>query len=297
MEITLYLDVVLAVNFSVDLILLLMLRSVLKLKGRWIRLAAGSAAGAIFSALFLWLWLWLSLVKGMGGGLLLFLRAAWVLAAGWVMVRTAFSLNRGEGRKAMACLFLCGAAAGGILQGVGSGILPGAGVPGAAAAGDGVWAGGTAAAAGGAGFSQLGLVPLLLLLAAGCLGAEGLICMMREAAAERECRYQVTLCYRVRKARAEGFLDTGNRLRDPVSGRPVHGVSRKLLEELCPAADKLTPIPYRTIDGGGSVLWAVTLDKMEVVQGKRAFVYERPLVAASPASLQMRNGCRILLHT
>ena len=164
MEITLYLDVVLAVNFSVDLILLLMLRSVLKLKGRWIRLAAGSAAGAIFSALFLWLWLWLSLVKGMGGGLLLFLRAAWVLAAGWVMVRTAFSLNRGEGRKAMACLFLCGAAAGGILQGVGAGILPGAGVPGAAAAEDGVWAG-RMAASGGAGFSQLGLVPLLLILA------------------------------------------------------------------------------------------------------------------------------------
>lgn len=303
MEITLYLDVVLAVNFSVDLILLLMLRSVLKLKGRWIRLAAGSAAGAIFSALFLWLWLWLSVVKGIGGGLLLLLRAAWALAAGWVMVRTAFSLNRGEGRKAMACLFLCGAAAGGILQGVGggilqgAGILPGAGVPGAPAAGGGVWAGGTAAAAGGAGFSQLGLVPLLLLLAAGCLGAEGLICMVREAAAERECRYQVTLYYRGRKAQAEGFLDTGNRLRDPVSGRPVHVADRRLLEELCPAADKLTLIPYRTIDGGGSMLGAVTLDKMEAVQGKRVFVYERPLVAASPASLQMRNGCRILLHT
>ena len=44
MEITLYLDVIFAVNFSVDLILLLMLRRILKLKGMWIRLAAGSAA-------------------------------------------------------------------------------------------------------------------------------------------------------------------------------------------------------------------------------------------------------------
>ena len=52
MEITLYLDVIFAVNFSVDLILLLMLRRILKLKGRWIRLAAGSAAGAIFLPCF-----------------------------------------------------------------------------------------------------------------------------------------------------------------------------------------------------------------------------------------------------
>ena len=55
-------------------------------------------------------------------------------------------------------------------------------------------------------------------------------------------------------------------------------------------------IPYRTIDGGGAVLTAVTLDRMEAVQGKRRLVYERPLVAASPVKLQMKNGCRVLLH-
>ena len=67
--------------------------------------------------------------------------------------------------------------------------------------------------------------------------------------------------------------------------------------EICPGTDRVTMIPYRTIDGGGSVLGAVTLDRMEAVQGTRSLVYERPLVAASPASLKMRNGCRILLHT
>ena len=69
---------------------------------------------------------------------------------------------------------------------------------------------------------------------------------------------------------------------------------RKLLLELCPKAGKVSMIPYRTIDGGGAVLTAVTLDRMEAVQGKRRLVYERPLVAASPVKLQMKNGCRVL---
>ena len=254
MEITLYLDVIFAVNFSVDLILLLMLRRILKLKGRWIRLAAGSAAGAIFSALFLWLWFWIRFIKGIQGPGLLILRVILIPASGALMIKTAFSLEKGQWKKTLAGLFLAAAVTDGLLAWLWEGTY-------------GLF---------GEHFSVFHLKPavLFLFLAAGCLAGEGLLQMVQE-----------------------GFLDTGNRLRDPVSGRPVHVADRKLLEELCPGTDRVTMIPYRTIDGGGSVLGAVTLDRMEAVQGTRSLVYERPLVAASPASLKMRNGCRILLHT
>lgn len=277
MEITLYLDVIFAVNFSVDLILLLMLRRILKLKGRWVRLAAGSAAGAIFSALFLWLWFWIRFIKGIQGPGLLILRVILIPASGALMIKTAFSLEKGQWKKTLAGLFLTAAVTEGLLAWLWEGTY-------------GLF---------GEHFSVFHLKPavLFLFLAAGCLAGEGLLQMVQEAVSEGECRYQVKLYYRGRTAQAEGFLDTGNRLRDPVSGRPVHVADRKLLEELCPGTDRVTMIPYRTIDGGGSVLGAVTLDRMEAVQGTRSLVYERPLVAASPASLKMRNGCRILLHT
>ena len=72
--------------------------------------------------------------------------------------------------------------------------------------------------------------------------------------------------------------------------------NRQLLEAVCPKVDKISMIPYRTIDGGGMFLKAVTLDRMEASQGGRLLVYERPLVAASPGKLKMKNGCRVLLH-
>ena len=55
-------------------------------------------------------------------------------------------------------------------------------------------------------------------------------------------------------------------------------------------------IPYRTIEGGGMMMPAVFLDRIEAVQEKRRIVYEQPLVAASPRKLQIKGGCGILLH-
>ena len=51
MEIKIYLDVLFLTDLIMDLFLLWLLRMILKLKGTWIRLAAGSAAGAFLSAL------------------------------------------------------------------------------------------------------------------------------------------------------------------------------------------------------------------------------------------------------
>lgn len=274
MEITIYLDVLLLVNFSMDFFLLWLLRMILKLKGNWIRLAAGSAAGAFLSALALYGGLQMRAAAGFGR---FFLWAAAVLGISSLMVRIAFHPpSRREFFRAETGLLFAAALAEGILEWIQTAWLS---VRGEALM-----------------VSSLGMVSILLFLAGSCLLADVLWKIVQEAACERSCRYQVTLFCQGRQVSAEGFLDTGNRLKEPVTGRPVHVADRVLVESICPTVEKISMIPYRTIDGGGAVLKAVTLDRMEAVQGKRRLVYERPLVAVSPRELKMKNGCRILLH-
>ncbi len=273
MEITLYLDVFLLVNFSMDFFLLWMLRMILKLKGSRIRLAAGSAVGAFLSALAFLVWM-----KQMGTGIWsVFVWSAGVLGISSLMVITAFcprcfrDFIRGE-----TGLLLGAALTEGVLEwGSTAWLFMGGKSFGFGSAGAGAW---------------------LFVLAGSCLLADGIWNIVHESAAERSCRYQVTLFHKGRQVTAEGFLDTGNRLRDPISGRPVHVADRKLLENVCPRIEKISMIPYRTIDGGGAMLKAVAIERMEATQGKQKLVYEHPLVAASPRELRMKNGCRILLH-
>lgn len=273
MEITIYPDILFAVNFSMDFFLLWLLRMILKLKGKGSRLAAGSAAGALLSVLLLYGWL-LLLPSGLLA-LLLWLPA--LAGIGALMVYIAFwPLSCREFIRAELGLLFGSALTQGILEWGNQGWMLLHGHP--------IWS------------SSLGFVGMLFFLAGGVLLAQALWKGIHEAACERSCRYQVTLFYQGRQAEAEGFLDTGNRLKDPASGRPVHVADRRLLEALCPKPEGVSMIPYRTIDGGGSVLTAVTLDRMEAVQGKRCLVFERPLVAVSPGALKMKNGCRILLH-
>ena len=273
MEITLYLDIFFMVNFSMDFFLLWLLRMILKLKGSGLRLAAGGGIGAALSVLVFGLWL----AMGRAGMAAVCFWGFSVSAISSLMVFVAFRpRSGGEFIRIEAGLLFGAALVEGILQWGSGAWLFLAGAP--------------------LGFYGMGTAGRLFFLAGGLLLAEGIWRLVQESAAERSCRYQVKLFCQGRQAVAEGFLDTGNRLRDPVSGKPVHVADRKLLLELCPKAGKVSMIPYRTIDGGGAVLTAVTLDRMEAVQGKRRLVYERPLVAASPVKLQMKNGCRVLLH-
>lgn len=285
MEIKIYLDILFLTDLFMDLFLLWLLRMILKLKGTWVRLAAGSAVGAFLSALSFCLWLKVVLRSsvlprqgGRAGDFLLM--AGWmgaVLGISSLMLLLAFSFgNFREFLRAEAGLLFAAALTEGILEWGRTAWLTLKGEP--------------------MQMSALGLVPGLFFLAGGCFLAEGLWGLVHVAASERSCHYQVTLICKDRRVQAEGFLDTGNRLKDPVSGRPVHVADRALLEAVCPKVDKISLIPYRTIDGGGMVLKAVTLDRMEATQGSRCLVYERPLVAASPGKLKMKNGCRVLLH-
>lgn len=277
MEITVYLDTLFLLNFSVDFFLLCLLRMILKLKGSIKRMAAGGAVGAGLSVMIQYIRLRM-ILKGADGGIFsVFSWLAAVFGSSSLMLFLSFSFFCAEEFfKAEA----------GLLFG--------------AALFAGIWQWGMEAASRAEGKTihtvSLGTGIFFFLFMGSALTARWLYKLLFRAAAESSCYYQVTLYFQGKKESVKGFMDTGNHLRDPISGRPVHVADRKLLEHICPKTNKIRMIPYQTIDKKGAVLAAVTLERMEAVQGKRRLVYEQPLIAASPKELRMKNGCRILLH-
>lgn len=86
------------------------------------------------------------------------------------------------------------------------------------------------------------------------------------------------------RVQLEALYDTGNSLRDPVSGRPVSILEKKLLQMILRQSGRENlprVIPYRTISQEG-ILEAYTLEEMEVECPDGIRILKKPLVACMP---------------
>lgn len=95
--------------------------------------------------------------------------------------------------------------------------------------------------------------------------------------------------------KTEALHDTGNSLRDPVSGRPVCILSGELLEALLRGAGRETlphAVPFHTISQSG-ILKAYILDELVLYlpEGKR--VLKQPMVASMPGK---SSQYQLILH-
>ena len=86
------------------------------------------------------------------------------------------------------------------------------------------------------------------------------------------------------RVQLEALYDTGNSLRDPVSGRPVSILEKNLLQMILRQSGRENlprVIPYRTISQEG-LLEAYTLEEMEVECPDGIRLLKKPLVACMP---------------
>ena len=96
---------------------------------------------------------------------------------------------------------------------------------------------------------------------------------------------QVTLCYRGNKKEVTALLDTGNRLSEPVSGKPVSVLSGEAARELCPRVAGVIYVPYRSVGRAHGLLAAVRMDFMEIRRDDFYLKVDSPLVGLSKESL------------
>lgn len=88
-------------------------------------------------------------------------------------------------------------------------------------------------------------------------------------------KYDVTIALSGEKIEVRGFLDTGNCLTEPMSGKPVLVAAWSVLKELFPVGctrenfamyippERLKMIPYKTVGKEKGVLWAIRVDYVQ----------------------------------
>lgn len=291
-----YIDVFFCVNFFMDLMLLLILRNILKAQVSWRRLAAGSGVGALLacgkalmmvSGVMNLFWT----MPGLARQILLILEFVFlellipVSAMVWIVFRPG---NVRTFVKDVLLLVFVSVCVGGIMESIYQhtkiGYYLALMLRGNLAAGMPVLA--------------------LVFLAAGTyfLFRYLWICAW-EIRRERANLHAVTVCLGGRRVKTMAFLDTGNLLREPESGKAVSIVSEPIWRQLHVGKDKAADaddrkhmIPFRTIGNPFGMLEAMEIDAMEIEISGSVRVIEHPWIGRAPFAVSQDGSYEILLH-
>lgn len=275
-DIHVYIDVVFFVNFFMDTLLLYLLGTCLKRPAPFGRLMCGGAIGGIFGCAQVCLWqlpAWVMASASFGAAALMV--AAAYRPKGWR------ELVKETGGLYLFATFVSGAMefcrqytrAGFYVRML--------------ARGEREWI--------------LPLFAWLFLVAGGCLLAVGLWQFAQEMAKERKHRYVVILSDGEVRVEATAYLDTGNFLREPKSGKAVQIVTERIWNRFAAKTQEKVMIPYHTVGNPCGVMAGIQIEQMEICGVKRAggtgkLTLVKPWIAKAPYGLSMDNSYEVLLH-
>ena len=117
---------------------------------------------------------------------------------------------------------------------------------------------------------------------------------------ERQYTYmrEVVLYWDGRSCHFQGYADSGNLLRDPVTKKPVSTISRDAWEDLLKDAKEpcYHRIPYRTIGTGQEMMQVAQIDYMVIKEGSNSRIIEQPMIAITEQPFAGIFQYSILLH-
>lgn len=98
--------------------------------------------------------------------------------------------------------------------------------------------------------------------------------------------------------RLKAFIDTGNRLKDGVTGKPVSIIepetARLLGYSVSESPEKIRCIPYHSIGKEAGVLPVFEIDKMDLISGKKKTEIFRPMLAVCKGEMNFDDYGMIL---
>jgi stage II sporulation protein GA (sporulation sigma-E factor processing peptidase) len=108
---------------------------------------------------------------------------------------------------------------------------------------------------------------------------------------------EVEICMMDKLVRVKGFLDSGNQLHDPMSGKPVSVLDKTIATEMLVETklENTRYIPYRTIGERERVMLIFVAEKMNVY-AERKYTIERPIIGISEERISASGEYEILLN-
>ena len=109
-------------------------------------------------------------------------------------------------------------------------------------------------------------------------------------------RYQVRLFLNGRSKEFTAMEDSGNRLVEPVTGKPVSIIAAADAKEFGSEPAGVLMIPYRAVGTKSGMLPGILFDRMEIMDGEnRSVRIDRPVVAVSKEPLFFRKDFTMIL--
>lgn len=274
MQVTVYADMLFLVNWLMDYILLCAVAVMLRLKTEKKRLCGAAALGALWvcvTAIFS-VPLWLE-------------KTASLLLINSAMIRVAFKTTRkGDYVHAVFLLYAIGLLGGGVANlvyfhtGVGAylkGMIHG---------------------------ETIGIASsVAVMISAGAVcGVLRMIRSITDHESRLRCCYQACLFLGDNAVTLTAFLDTGNQLREPITGKAVHIAEKSKLAALEQRPEETVKmlIPFHAVGTEAGLLTALRIDRMELIRSDgRKITLERPLVGLYEGKLSSKEEYQMLLHT
>lgn len=109
---------------------------------------------------------------------------------------------------------------------------------------------------------------------------------------------EVTVIHNREKLSCKGFLDSGNRLCEPISGAPVCVMRKELLETLLLPKDRehFRVIPFSSIGKTGGILEAFRIERLVIKTNLNSYIYEGVWVAICSRAEWKNDAYQIIIH-
>lgn len=102
-----------------------------------------------------------------------------------------------------------------------------------------------------------------------------------------------------RKLTLKALLDTGNGLREPISGRPVSIIERDVYDTLCHQTiqERYRVIPYHSIGKEHGILQGTEVDELIIWREDEPYVQKKAVIALYEGKLSGNGSYQMILHT
>lgn len=89
----------------------------------------------------------------------------------------------------------------------------------------------------------------------------------------------VKMIFQDKEVCIKALLDTGNNLREPISGRPVSVVEKKaILPFLDKSVEKIYVIPFSSVGVNNSVMYGFEIDELWIIKEDKSFIEYKALI-------------------
>ena len=123
--------------------------------------------------------------------------------------------------------------------------------------------------------------------------------MMDTQKKRRKNQYTVELHFGERRVIVYGFVDTGNRLKEPITGKAVHILQEDAATPLMAGEDRPMSflVPYHAVGTKSGMLTAMRIDRMELVaEDESRTVIMRPMLGLYQGKLSSNDEYQLILH-